>query len=217
MKPVQRLKMCLKIPELSSGANINFDRLRHVAERAEIGEKREAIFGVTIPERHNSFKEFCQALGDRSITEFNYRYSDNNEAQVFTGIKLNDGDTEKQLMMDELQQQGYTVLDLTDNELAKVHLRFMVGGHAQNINDERLYRFSFPEKPGALLHFLTSMRGIWNISLFHYRNHGSDFGRVLVGMQVTKENYDKFIQFLDELAYEYWDETDNPAYQSFLR
>jgi len=202
---------------ISSGANINFDRLRHVAERAEIGEKREAIFGVTIPERHNSFRDFCQALGDRSITEFNYRYSDNNEAQVFTGIKINDGDAEKQIIMNELQQEGYNVLDLTDNELAKVHLRFMVGGHAQNINDERLYRFSFPEKPGALLHFLTSMRGIWNISLFHYRNHGSDFGRVLVGMQVTLENYDKFTQFLDDLGYEYWDETDNPAYQSFLR
>lgn len=202
---------------ISSGANINFDRLRHVAERAEIGEKREAIFGVTIPERHNSFRDFCQALGDRSITEFNYRYSDNNEAQVFTGIRINDGDAEKRIIMKELQQQGYNVLDLTDNELAKVHLRFMVGGHAQNISDERLYRFSFPEKPGALLHFLTSMRGIWNISLFHYRNHGSDFGRVLVGMQVTADNYQKFTQFLDELGYEYWDETDNPAYQNFLR
>ncbi len=202
---------------ISSGANINFDRLRHVAERAEIGEKREAIFGVTIPERHNSFRDFCQALGDRSITEFNYRYSDNDKAQVFTGIKLSDGDTEKQTMINTLQQQGYKVIDLTDNELAKVHLRFMVGGHAQNINDERLYRFSFPEKPGALLHFLTSMRGIWNISLFHYRNHGSDFGRVLVGMQVTEENYSKFTRFLDDLGYEYWDETDNPAYQSFLR
>lgn len=202
---------------ISSGANINFDRLRHVAERAEIGEKREAIFGVTIPERHNSFRDFCQALGDRSITEFNYRYSDNDKAQVFTGIKLSDGDTEKQTMINTLQQQGYKVIDLTDNELAKVHLRFMVGGHAQNISDERLYRFSFPEKPGALLHFLTSMRGIWNISLFHYRNHGSDFGRVLVGMQVTEENYSKFTRFLDDLGYEYWDETDNPAYQSFLR
>ena len=202
---------------ISSGANINFDRLRHVAERAEIGEKREAIFGVTIPERPNSFKDFCQALGDRSITEFNYRYSDNAEAQVFTGVKISGGDAEKQLIMDDLQRQDYTVLDLTDNELAKVHLRFMVGGHAQTISEERLYRFSFPEKPGALLHFLTSMGGTWNISLFHYRNHGSDFGRVLTGIQVPAAEHEKFTQFLEDLGYEYWDETNNPAYQSFLR
>lgn len=202
---------------ISSGANINFDRLRHVAERAEIGEKREAVFGVTIPERHNSFKEFCQALGDRSITEFNYRYSDTADAQVFTGIKLDDGDEEKQTIIDELEKQEYTVLDLTDNELAKIHLRFMVGGHGQNINDEMIYRFSFPEKPGALLHFLSCMKGIWNISLFHYRNHGSDFGRVLVGMQVPRNERDKFNQFLEDLGYEYWNETENPAYQSFLK
>lgn len=205
---------------ISSGANINFDRLRHVAERAEIGEKREAVFGVTIPERPNSFRDFCQVLGDRSITEFNYRYSDsgdNNDAQVFTGVKINNGDAEKQLIIDELERQNYTVIDLTDNELAKVHLRFMVGGHAQSINDERLYRFSFPEKPGALLHFLRSMGGIWNISLFHYRNHGSDFGRVLTGIQVPDAEHEKFTQFLEDLGYEYWDETDNPAYQSFLR
>ena len=202
---------------ISSGANINFDRLRHVAERAEIGEKREAIFGVTIPERPNSFKEFCQALGDRSITEFNYRYSDSAKAQVFTGVKISNGDIEKQLIMEELQNQHYQVLDLSDNELAKVHLRFMVGGHAQSIHDERLYRFSFPEKPGALLHFLSRMGGIWNISLFHYRNHGSDFGRVLAGIQVPENDFDEFSQFLDDLGYEYWDETLNPAYQGFLR
>ena len=202
---------------ISSGANINFDRLRHVAERAEIGEKREAVFGVTIPERPNSFKEFCQALGDRSITEFNYRYSDNAEAQVFTGVKISGGDVEKQEIINDLQRLDYEVLDLTDNELAKVHLRFMVGGHAQSISDERIYRFSFPEKPGALLHFLSSMGGIWNISLFHYRNHGSDFGRVLAGIQVPENEYAKFTQFLNELGYEYWDESDNLAYQSFLR
>lgn len=213
---------------ISSGANINFDRLRHVAERAEIGEKREAILGVTIPEQPNSFRDFCQALGDRSITEFNYRYADSSftdgsdihsstEAQVFTGVKLNDGDAEKQLIIDELEQKGYTVLDLTDNELAKVHLRFMGGGHAQNIKDERLYRFSFPEKPGALLHFLNCMGGIWNISLFHYRNHGSDFGRVLTGVQVSEADHDKFALFLEGLGYEYWDETENSAYQRFLK
>ena len=156
-------------------------------------------------------------MGERSITEFNYRYTDSAEAQVFTGVKISGGDAEKQLIMNDLQKHGYKVLDLTDNELAKVHLRFMVGGHAQSIDDERLFRFSFPEKPGALLHFLTSMGGIWNISLFHYRNHGSDFGRVLTGIQVPANEHDKFTQFLEDLGYEYWDETDNPAYQSFLR
>lgn len=202
---------------ISSGANINFDRLRHVAERAELGEKREAILAVTIPERPNSFRDFCEAIGDRGITEFNYRYSDASEAQVFTGIQLTNGDKEKQEIISMLEDQGYKALDLTDNELAKVHLRFMVGGHAQGITDEVLYRFSFPERPGALLHFLTSMGGIWNISLFHYRNHGSDFGRVLTGIQVPDGERDKFCQFLKDLGYEHWDETNNPAYQSFLR
>ena len=205
---------------ISSGANINFDRLKHVAERAEIGEKREAVFGVTIPEKPGSFKKFCQDLGDRSITEFNYRYSDSNgdsQAQVFTGVKITQGDVEKQLIIDHLQQQDYKVIDLTDNELAKVHLRFMVGGHAQHIQNERLYRFSFPEKPGALLHFLSRMSETWNISLFHYRNHGSDYGRVLAGIQIPESEAEEFAQFLTELSYEYWDETENPAYQSFLR
>jgi threonine dehydratase len=202
---------------ISSGANINFDRLRHVAERAELGEKREAILAVTIPERPNSFRDFCEALGDRGITEFNYRYSDSDEAQVFTGVQIRNGNTEKQQIMDTLTKQGYKVLDLSNNELAKVHLRFMVGGHAQGIKDEVLYRFSFPERPGALLHFLSSMGGIWNISLFHYRNHGSDFGRVLTGIQVPENERDKFCQFLKDLGYEHWDETNNPAYQSFLR
>jgi len=206
-----------QIIAISSGANINFDRLRHVAERAEIGEKREAILGVTIPEKKDSFKEFCKALGDRSITEFNYRYSDTANAQVFTGIKLTEGDNEKHRIIHDLKKKGYEVIDLTDNELAKIHLRFMVGGHAQNINNELIYRFSFPEKPGALLHFLSCMKGIWNISLFHYRNHGSDFGRVLIGIQVPTEEKDKFDQFLQNLGYEYWDETQNPAYQSFLK
>ncbi len=202
---------------ISSGANINFDRLRHVAERAELGEKREAILAVTIPERPNSFRDFCEAIGDRGITEFNYRYSDANEAQVFTGVQITNGDQEKQKIISTLEEQGYKALDLSDNELAKVHLRFMVGGHAQGITDEVLYRFSFPERPGALLHFLTSMGGIWNISLFHYRNHGSDYGRVLTGIQVPEDEREKFCTFLEELGYEYWEETHNPAYQSFLR
>ncbi len=205
------------IISITSGANLNFDRLRHVAERAELGEKREAILAVTIPERPNSFKEFCGALGDRAITEFNYRYSDSGEAQVFTGVKLSNGDEEKVQIIETLEEQGYGVLDLTDNELAKVHLRFMVGGHAQDVNNEVLYRFSFPERPGALLHFLTQMGGNWNISLFHYRNHGSDFGRVLTGIQVPPDERPQFCQFLEDLGYDHWDETENPAYQSFLR
>lgn len=202
---------------ITSGANINFDRLRHVAERAELGEKREAILAVTIPEEPNSFKNFCDAIGDRAITEFNYRYSDSKAAQVFTGVKLTNGDEEKNQLVDILSDRGYKVLDLTDNELAKVHLRFMVGGHALGAKDEVLYRFRFPERPGALLHFLTRMGGNWNISLFHYRNHGSDFGRVLIGMQVPSGERSKFCQFLEELGYEHFEETDNPAYQSFLR
>ncbi len=206
-----------QIISITSGANINFDRLRHVAERAELGEKREAILAVTIPERPNSFKDFCGALGDRSITEFNYRYSDSSDAQVFTGVKLSNGDEEKEQIIGNLKEKGYGVLDLTDNELAKVHLRFMVGGHAQDVDNEVLYRFSFPERPGALLHFLTQMGGGWNISLFHYRNHGSDFGRVLTGVQVPPDERPQFCQFLEDLGYEHWDETDNPAYQSFLR
>jgi len=206
-----------QIISITSGANINFDRLRHVAERAELGEKREAILAVTIPEKPNSFREFCSAIGDRAITEFNYRYSDSSEAQVFTGVKLSGGDEEKEEIISTLKDQGYGVLDLTENELAKVHLRFMVGGHAQDVDNEVLYRFSFPERPGALLHFLTQMGGNWNISLFHYRNHGSDFGRVLTGIQVPLDERPQFCQFLENLGYDHWDETDNPAYQSFLR
>lgn len=202
---------------ISSGANINFDRLRHVAERAELGEKREAILAVTIPEESDSFKHFCEAIGDRAITEFNYRYADQKEAQVFTGVKLTDGDIEKEQLIEDLSSKGYKVLDLSENEVAKVHLRFMVGGHAQGTENELLCRFRFPERPGALLHFLTKMGGNWNISLFHYRNHGSDFGRVLTGIQVPEDERPQFYEFLKKLGYEYFDETDNPAYQSFLR
>lgn len=206
-----------QVISITSGANINFDRLRHVAERAELGEKREALLAVTIPEKPNSFKTFCEAIGDRAITEFNYRYADSSKAQVFTGIKLSEGDKEKEKIILNLSNKGYEVLDLSDNEVAKVHLRFMVGGHASGVKDEVLYRFRFPERPGALLHFLESMGGNWNISLFHYRNHGSDFGRVLTGIQVPPEERPQFCQFLQELGYEHWEETDNPAYQSFLR
>ena len=201
---------------VTSGANINFDRLRHVAERAELGEKREALLAVTIPERPGSFREFCDAIGNRPITEFNYRYADKVNAQVFAGVKLSNAVQERNELLQELQDQHYAVTDLSDNELAKVHLRFMVGGHAQGVENELLYRFRFPESPGALLHFLTRIGDQWNISLFHYRNHGSDFGRVLVGIQVARDECAEFRSFLKNLGYDYWDETDNPAYQRFL-
>lgn len=201
---------------ITSGANINFDRLRHVAERAELGEQREALLAVTIPEKAGSFQAFCHAIGHRAITEFNYRYADATDAKVFAGVKLSNGRQEREELIQALQQQDYPVTDLSDNEVAKVHLRFMVGGHAQGVENELLYRFRFPENPGALLNFLTRIGRTWNISLFHYRNHGSDFGRVLVGIQVPPNDQPQFSQFLDNLAYDYWDETQNLAYQHFL-
>ena len=206
-----------QIISICSGANISFDRLRYVAERAELGEKREALLAVTIPEQPGSFQEFCKAISNRVITEFNYRYSDPQQAQVFAGVHLSNGDAEKKQLLQELQDKQYSVEDLSNNEVAKVHLRFMVGGHAAVAEDEVLYRFTFPERPGALLHFLTSIGGKWNISLFHYRNHGSDFGRVLAGIQVPPLERDDFCAFLSKLGYEYNDETNNPAYQRFLR
>lgn len=201
---------------IASGANINFDRLRHVTERSELGEKREALLAVTIPERPGSFRQFCQAIGNRPITEFNYRYADDKNANVFAGVKLVDGTEEKERLLNNLKNADYPVLDLSDNELAKVHLRFMVGGHANGAKDEVLYRFVFPERPGALLHFLVSLGEDWNISLFHYRNHGSDFGRVLVGIQIPESERSEFCNFLNKLGYEWAEETSNPAYQQFL-
>ncbi len=200
---------------INSGANMNFDRLRHVSERAEIGEQREALFAVTIPERPGSFKAFCQTIGKRGITEFNYRYSDANDAQVFAGVQLRDGANERQALIKKLKSKKYPVLDMTDNEMAKMHVRHLVGGHAA-IDDEVLYRFEFPERPGALLDFLIKIGNRWNISLFHYRNHGAAFGRVLVGLQIPKAERKQLRQYLDTLAYPYWEETDNPAYQLFL-
>jgi threonine dehydratase len=201
---------------IDSGANMNFDRLRHIAERAEVGEHHEAIIAVTIPERPGSFRQFCESLGERSITEFNYRYSDPSQAHVFAGIKLSHGEAEKGDIIERLQAQGYPVTDMTDNEVAKLHVRYMVGGHPPAVEHEVIYRFEFPERPGALLRFLNKMGQRWNISMFHYRNHGAAYGRVLVGVQVPPEETPSFQSFLMEVGYEYQDETSNPAYKLFL-
>lgn len=200
---------------IACGANLNFDTLRHVSERAEIGERREAILAVTIPERPGSFREFCQTISDRAITEFNYRYADPARAHVYVGIRVG-GPADAAEVVISLDQKGYDVLDLTENETAKLHLRHMVGGRAEAEN-EVLYSFTFPERAGALSQFLEAMRHPWNISLFHYRNHGSDYGRVLVGIQVPPEEMGGFQSFLDRLGYEYADETCNPACVLFLR
>jgi threonine dehydratase len=201
---------------INSGANMNFDRLRHIADRAEIGEHREALLAVTIPEQPGSYRRFIHLLGKRSITEFNYRYADARAAQIFVGVQLSGGDQEKQQIVAMLREQGYPVLDMSDNEMAKLHVRYMVGGRTPGIEDERVFRFQFPERPGALLKFLNGLSVDWNISLFHYRNHGADYGRVLAGIQVPASEQRLLKHSLDELGYPYWDETDNPAYCSFL-
>lgn len=199
-----------------SGANVNFDRLRHIAELAELGEHREALIGATIPERPGSFRQFCQSIGARQITEFNYRYSDHDEAHVFAGIQLRHGVEEKNALIAQLQEKGFSVVDMSRNELAKMHVRHMVGGHAPQAKNEMIYRFEFPERSGALLHFLSQMDEGWNISLFHYRNHGAAYARVLVGIQVPPEEREQFQRFLDKLDILYWEETGNPAYEMFL-
>ena len=200
---------------VASGANMNFDRLRFVAERAEIGEQREAILAVTIPETPGSFRKFCSLLGKRNITEFNYRYGDPKAAQVFVGIQVGN-QPETRALVSSLQKNKLATLDLSDNEMAKLHVRHLVGGHAPEAKDEIIFRFEFPERPGALMNFLNSMNHNWNISLFHYRNHGADYGRVLVGMQVPHHDKKALKTFLDKLGYRYWDESDNPAYRLFL-
>ena len=200
---------------IACGANMNFDRLRFVAENAELGEKREAILAVTIPERPGSFKQFCSLLGKRNITEFNYRIADPKEAHIFVGIQVhNSEETAKLVAM--LERNHLRTLDFSDNEMAKLHVRHLVGGHASLADNELLYRFEFPERPGALMKFLNSMRSDWNISLFHYRNHGADYGRVLVGMQVPPQEMAAFRRFLAKLGYAYWDESRNQAYTLFL-
>jgi len=205
-----------RIVAINSGANINFDRLRHVAERADLGGEREALLAVTIPERPGSFLRFCEQLGHRNVTEFNYRYESEQAAQIFVSFGLAQGHMEKEAVIRALRETGYTVTDMSDNELAKLHVRYMVGGRARGIRDELLYRFEFPERPGALLRFLQAVGGRWNISLFHYRNHGSDYGRVLAGIQVPADDRADFLQHLNDLHYAYAEETDNPAYRMFL-
>lgn len=200
---------------IESGANINFDRLRHVAERAELGEQREALLAVEIPEEPGSFLHFCRAIGKRSVTEFNYRYTDTERAHVFVGVELNDGPQQREALLDQLGDKGYSVVDLTDNEAAKLHIRYMVGGHAPGVKNESLFRFEFPERPGALLNFLTEMGKRWNISLFHYRNHGAAYGRVLMGVQIDQGEKREFRRFLKDLGYPWQEETDNIAYRLF--
>ena len=198
-----------------SGANMNFDRLRFVAERAEVGEAREALLAVTIPERPGGFREFCAALGRRVVTEFNYRLSGRDTAHIFVGVATQSRQDGAALAK-TLNEKGYTTTDLTDNEMAKLHIRHMVGGHGPDVKNERLYRFEFPERPGALTNFLEKLAGRWNISLFHYRNHGSDFGRVLAGFEVESGDLPTFEAFLTALGYPYTSEDENPAYKFFL-
>ena len=200
---------------IACGANMNFDRLRFVAERAELGEQREAILAVSIPERPGSFREFCALLGRRSVTEFNYRYADPRVAHLFVGIEVANRRETEQLLA-ALKRARIEASDLSDNETAKLHVRHLVGGHAPAAEHEIVYRFEFPERPGALMRFLDSMSAGWNISLFHYRNHGADYGRVLVGMQVPPGESAQFRRFLDRLGYDYVDESANPAYRMFL-
>jgi threonine dehydratase len=201
---------------IDSGANVNFDRLRHISERAELGEKREAILGVTIPERPGSFRTFCRTLGKRSITEFNYRYADDSDARVYVGVQTRPNGDRGELVK-QLRDAGYAVADMTDNEAAKLHVRHMVGGRLRNSIDEILYRFEFPERPGALLQFLMGLGANWNITMFHYRNHGSAWGRVLAGFEVPPTERKELTKFLDRIGYRYWEESDNPAYWMFLR
>ena len=201
---------------INSGANMNFDRLRHIAERADLGGGREALLAVEIPEERGSFLRFCSVLGERSITEFNYREQSTQRAQIFVGLNLTRGLEERLATVKHLSEAGYPVVDMTDNEMAKLHVRYMVGGHAPALTDELLFRFEFPERPGALLKFLESVGGRWNISLFHDRNHGSDCGRVLAGIQVPKAERADFLEHLTLLRFPFFEETANPAYRKFL-
>ncbi len=206
-------KACVAIV---SGANMNFDRLRHVAERADLGAEREMLLAVTIPEQRGSFKRFCDVIGTRAVTEFNYRYADASAARIFVGLAIDPASEDRHAVVDSIRHAGFAVEDLSRNEMAKLHVRYMVGGKAQSITDERLFRFEFPERRGALLKFLDAIGTDWNISLFHYRNHGSDYGRVLAGVQVDAASATDFDAHLAALGYSYVEETTNPAYRAFL-
>lgn len=212
----KRLESKMDLVAVASGANMSFDRLRHVSERAELGEKREAVLAVTIPETRGSFKQFYRALGKLSISEFNYRFSGAGKAHIFVGIRIGKK-SEVADLIEKLAKKSISSIDLSDNEMAKIHARHMVGGRASEITDERIYSFEFPERPGAFGDFLDQIGQVWNITLFHYRNHGSDFGRVLCGIQVPSAERVKFNQFLKKLGYSHKEETDNPVYQLFLR
>lgn len=201
---------------INCGANVNFDRLRHIAERAAVGEEKEMLLAAEIPEEPGSFRKFCEAIGRRSITEFNYRYSDARDAHIFVGVELRHGNAEREEILSALESAGYTVVDLSDDELAKLHIRHMVGGRAPGLANERLFRFEFPERPGALLQFLDAIGTDWSISLFHYRNHGSDHGRILAGIDVPEQETAELEAHLAELGYAHWEESDNPAYAMFL-
>jgi len=199
-----------------SGSNVNFDRLRHISERTELGENREAILAVTLDEKPGSFRRFARALGKRYITEFNYRYGDPGHAKIFVGVRLADSETGRDKLLDTLARKGIDVVDMSDNEAAKLHIRYMVGGRNDAINNERVYRFEFPERPGAFTKFLDLLGGRWNISMFHYRNHGAAYGRVLCGMQVPPKEVAQCEEFMKQIGYPCWDETHNEAYQAFL-
>ena len=216
-KYVQREKLTDRdLVAIVSGANVNFDRLRHIAELSALGEQREALICTTISERPGSFRKLCHDLGPRQITEFNYRYGSSDDAHIFVGVQLRHGVQEKNQLLENLRDKGYRAIDLSNDEVAKMHIRYMIGGHAPGITDELLYRFEFPERSGALLHFLTQMGERWNISLFHYRNHGAAYGRVLMGIQVPPAQAGEFQEFLDSLGIEYSEETNNPVYKMFL-
>ena len=201
---------------INCGANVNFDRLRHIAERAAVGEQTEMLLAAEIPEEPGSFRNFCEIIGRRGITEFNYRYSDTSKAHIFVGVQLRHGLEERHQLLAELRDAAYPVEDLSDNEMVKLHVRHMVGGRSTGIANERLFRFEFPERPGALLDFLNAIGTNWNISLFHYRNHGSDHGRILAGIDVPKEETAELEAHLADLGYPHWEESDNPAYAIFL-
>jgi threonine dehydratase len=205
----------LTFAAITSGANINFARLRHVAERAELGAEREAVFAIKIPERPGSFKEFCEMLGKHSITEFNYRYFDPSEAQIFVGISI-DGLKQKEALAKVFKKKKFEAIDLSHNEIAKNHVRYMVGGRNPLIADEKIFSFRFPERPGALMRFLVSLPKKWNISLFHYRNHGSDIGRVLAGIQIPSEDAETYQEQLRSIGYSFREQTENPVCQLFL-